>query len=91
MTKRELIDEIMEINRTAAPDFLAEFDDDELDRYLWHLHQARQPRPASSAGGGHLAGTGAFRDTKGPGDKADWPRMQEQPHLMGSGESSWLF
>ena len=45
MTKRELIDEIMDINQTAGPDFLAEFADFELDEYLKHLQEARRPRP----------------------------------------------
>lgn len=37
MTKRELIDEIMNFNRTAEPEFLARFDDADLDEYLQHL------------------------------------------------------
>ncbi len=45
MTKRELIDEIMDINHTAEPDFLAEFADNELDEYLRHLQEAQLPRP----------------------------------------------
>jgi len=88
MTKRELIDEIMEINHTAEPDFLAGFDDSELDQYLSHLHEAGQPRLVKSAQGGHLAGAGDFRSKA---VQADWPRAQDQPHLMGSGEQSWLF
>ena len=37
MTKRELIDCICEINRSARPDFLATFSEDELNDYLEHL------------------------------------------------------
>jgi len=37
MSKRELIDCICEINRTARPDFLATFNEDELKDYLEHL------------------------------------------------------
>jgi len=37
MEKRELIDCICEINKTARPDFLAQFSEDELNIYLEHL------------------------------------------------------
>jgi hypothetical protein len=37
MSKRELIDCICEINKTARPDFLARFSEDELKAYLEHL------------------------------------------------------
>jgi len=37
MSKRELIDCIREINRTAKPEFLAGFSVDELGDYLEHL------------------------------------------------------
>ena len=37
MSKRELIDCICEINKSARPDFLASFSVDELDAYLEHL------------------------------------------------------
>ncbi len=37
MSKRELIDCICEINRTAKPEFLAIFSADELGDYLEHL------------------------------------------------------
>jgi hypothetical protein len=37
MSKRELIDSICEINRTARPEFLARFTEDELNEYLEHL------------------------------------------------------
>ncbi len=40
MSKRELIDFIMQINRTARPEFLARFSDLELDKYLNHLLEA---------------------------------------------------
>ncbi len=37
MSKRELIDCILEINRSAKPCFLASFSEDELQAYLEHL------------------------------------------------------
>ena len=37
MNKRELISCICEINRTARPEFLARFTDEELNEYLEHL------------------------------------------------------
>ncbi len=37
MTKRETIDMIMEINRSARPEFLAEFEQRDLDLYLENL------------------------------------------------------
>ncbi|MCD4823163.1 MAG: hypothetical protein K8S55_01025 [Phycisphaerae bacterium] len=44
MTKRELIDEIMELNHSADPGFLARFDDIELNNYLDHLSLLQAPR-----------------------------------------------
>ena len=37
MGKRELIDYICEINKSARPDFLAQFSEEELNVYLEHL------------------------------------------------------
>ena len=37
MTKRELIDRITRLNPSAAPGFLAGFDDTDLAEYLQHL------------------------------------------------------
>lgn len=37
MSKRELIDCICEINRSAKPEFLANFSEEELNTYLEHL------------------------------------------------------
>ena len=44
MTKRQLIDEIMHINRSARPEFLAHFDDADLGDYLEHMRKAMAPR-----------------------------------------------
>ena len=44
MTKRQLIDEIMGINRSAQPEFLAHFSDEDLNEYLEHLKILRTPR-----------------------------------------------
>ncbi|MFA5251138.1 MAG: hypothetical protein WC454_00935 [Phycisphaerae bacterium] len=37
MSKRELIDRICEINRSAKPEFLANFSEEDLYTYLEHL------------------------------------------------------
>ena len=37
MSKRELIDYICKINKTAKPEFLAAFQEEELNAYLEHL------------------------------------------------------
>jgi hypothetical protein len=37
MSKREIIDCILEINRTAKPEFLAKFSVEDLDKYLDNL------------------------------------------------------
>ena len=39
MSKRELIDCICEINKSARPEFLASFSKEELSTYLEHLMQ----------------------------------------------------
>ena len=44
MTKRQLIDEIVCINHTAQPVFLAQFDDGDLNAYLQHLRVIQVPR-----------------------------------------------
>ena len=50
MTKRQLIDRIVSINHSAAPSFLARFDEGDLDAYLRHLQEPQTPR---LAGDGH--------------------------------------
>jgi hypothetical protein len=37
MSKREIIDCILEINKSAKPEFLAQFSREDLDLYLEHL------------------------------------------------------
>jgi hypothetical protein len=37
MSKRELIDCILEINKSAKPEFLQQFSEEELKKYLEHL------------------------------------------------------
>jgi len=37
MSKRELIDYICELNRSAKPEFLVNFSEEELNAYLEHL------------------------------------------------------
>ncbi|MCJ7544377.1 MAG: hypothetical protein MUP47_07410 [Phycisphaerae bacterium] len=43
MTKRELIDHILNENQTAEPAFLAQFSDEQLREYLTHLEWLKQP------------------------------------------------
>jgi DNA-binding GntR family transcriptional regulator len=43
-SKRQLIDNIRNYNATAAPHFLAQFDENALKQYLEHLEEARQKR-----------------------------------------------
>lgn len=44
MTKRQLIDDIRRYNTTAAPQFLAQFDEQALRQYLDHLEGAFRKR-----------------------------------------------
>ena len=44
MSKRQLIDEIRELNTTVQPPFLAQFDEPALRQYLEHLQGAQQKR-----------------------------------------------
>ncbi len=44
-TKRQLIDEIRQINTTAAIPFLEQFDEQSLRQYLDHLEAARRNEP----------------------------------------------
>ena len=44
MTKREMIDDILSINISAEPRFLARFADDQLFEYLTHLRVLAKPR-----------------------------------------------
>ena len=49
MTKRELIDQILALNLSARPEFLAKFTHDDLSEYLDHLHARRRPRLSGDA------------------------------------------
>jgi len=44
MTKRQLIDRVMELNETATPEFLAKFGGTELSDYFNHLLVLQTPR-----------------------------------------------
>ncbi len=50
MTKRQLIDRVMELNETAKPEFLAKFDDEDLNEYLNHLLVLQTPRLSGEKG-----------------------------------------
>jgi len=43
MTKRQIIDDIIVSNPTAPPEFLAQFDQDDLLQYLRHLEVVKTP------------------------------------------------
>lgn len=47
MSKREIIDHIQKINRTAPGEFLARFSDDELLAYLHQLQEVVHEKTAS--------------------------------------------
>jgi len=49
MTKRQLIDEILVVNPSAEPAFLADFDDGELEEYLQRLLLLGAPRITGDA------------------------------------------
>ena len=64
MSKRQLIDEIRSVNRTALPEFLAKFDERDLTDYLQNLLRSRTPRPwGSSARGQYLTAHKPMMDT----------------------------
>ena len=44
MTKREIIDRIIQINASARPEFLAEFSHESLADYLAHLSEVQAER-----------------------------------------------
>src|SRR4051794_41033072 len=44
MNKRQLIDGIRQLNQTAQPEFLLQFDEEALDQYLKHLQNAQEKR-----------------------------------------------
>jgi hypothetical protein len=47
MSKRELIDCICEINKSAKPEFLASFSEEDLKSYLEHLMRRKRRRHAA--------------------------------------------
>ena len=49
MSKREIIDFILDINRGAKPEFLAQFPVEELTTYLEHLMAVDTQEPALCA------------------------------------------
>ena len=67
MTKRELIDEIMVLNHSAAPSFLAEFDDGDLSEYLANLIAVRGSRPLADS----RRGESRFNEHPRPAASAD--------------------
>jgi hypothetical protein len=55
MTKRQLVDEIIQRNATASPTFLAGFSEKDLAEYLEHLNWLSQPAPSPALSGGMTA------------------------------------
>lgn len=52
MSKRELMDRIIQINRSARPEFLQQFSETELDEYLRQLESiGRKDRSCAIARG----------------------------------------
>ena len=49
MSKREIIDFILDINKGARPEFLAQFSKEDLDLYLEHLMEVDLDQMALSA------------------------------------------
>ncbi len=50
MTKRQIIDEILSLNASAEPAFLARFEDEELDRYRQRLQVLHAPPAVALTG-----------------------------------------
>ncbi len=48
MSKQQLIDFIQRHNPSADAEFLATFDEENLHRYLSHLHYGKRPRGSSA-------------------------------------------
>ena len=48
MTKRELIEQIIRLNASARPDFLAQFCEQDLGAYLRQLRDLQRPVSADS-------------------------------------------
>ena len=66
MTKRQLIGQIITVNRSAPGDFLARFDDKDLRDYLDHLSILDQPRLTGDADRYAKYFTGPTAPTKAP-------------------------
>jgi hypothetical protein len=84
MTKRELIDEILLLNATADPAFLARFDTSDLSEYLHALRVSRNSgrRPAYSRNRQEQAVRASTRRRA---------KRQEPPAFepVGAGECPW--
>ena len=100
MTKRDLIDGIMEINGSATADFLVRFDNADLHAYLESLHSLQTPRLTVDPGrfSGHFAATEeeatssiglAVVESSCEGEEREWPdpfcRMDDQDEQKGEG------
>ncbi|MBO6514347.1 MAG: hypothetical protein JJ974_10320 [Phycisphaerales bacterium] len=49
LTREQVVDEIISVNPSATADFLAQFDDTLLSKYLDHLRFTARPRCGKSA------------------------------------------
>ena len=82
MTKRQLIDEIVLLNPTAKPGFLAQFDGEDLDKYLHQLEAVRAPRipgVQSRLSGRHGAGASRPPSQSGPAELSDRAPIRGAP------------
>jgi hypothetical protein len=80
MCKREVIDEILRLNLSAKPAFLAEFSLEDLEHYLRHLRAAMTPRPLACLYG--LTPPPSRLDGHEPGSAAD--EMQDAECSQGA-------
>ena len=81
MTKRQLVDEIVAINRTAKPAFLARFDDEDLEDYLSHLRTAQGPRLTGDSGRYEQYFQGEWGRPYSPVE-LDKPRWRDEPSIQ---------
>ena len=80
MTKRQLVDEIVAINRTAKPAFLARFDDEDLKDYLSHLRMAQGPRLTGDSGRYEQYFQGEWGRPYSPVE-SETPRWRDEPSI----------
>jgi len=73
MTKRQYVDEILRINRSAKPEFLAKFSEEDLAEYFRHLGVAAVPRESLYRRGSRRPATSKSWLPTGPAEKPEPP------------------